>query len=62
MWDFVWFDRYYTWNIWKKSKPGILSLFTIFYTLQISRGLFLKADKRQFGVAGAEGLSYADPF
>ena len=40
----------------EKRRPDVLTLSTTFYDLLVSRKLFSKAEIRQFGVAGTEGL------
>ena len=46
----------------EKWRPELLTLFTAFYDLSVSRYLFSNAEKRQFGAAGIEGLNFRDNF
>ena len=41
----------------EKSRPVLLTFSTAFYDLSVLRNLFSKAEIRQFGVSGFEGLS-----
>ena len=38
------------------SRPDLLTLSTTFYDLSLSHNLFSKAEVRQFGASGTEGL------
>ena len=40
----------------EKPQPDLLTLSTTFYELSVSRNLFSKAEIRQFGESGTEGL------
>ena len=46
----------------EKLRPDLLTLFTTFYDLSVSRDLFSKAEIRQFGESGTEGLTNQNPF
>ena len=37
-------------------RPGVLTLFTTFYDLSVSRNIFSKVEKRIFGATGIKGL------
>ena len=41
----------------EKPRPDFLTLSTTFYDLSVSRNLFSKAEMRQFGTSGTEGLN-----
>ena len=40
----------------EKWMPDLLTLSTTFYDASVSRNLFSKAEMRQFGASGTEGL------
>ena len=40
----------------EKPRPELLTQFTTFFYLSVSRKLFSKAEMRQFGASGTEGL------
>ena len=44
-------------NMIEKLRLDVLTLFTTFLNLAISRNFFSKAETRQFGVVGTEGLA-----
>ena len=41
----------------EKPRPELLTLTTTFYDATVSRNLFSKAEMRQFGASGTEGLN-----
>ena len=41
----------------RKPRPDLLTVSTTFYDLSVSRNRFSKAEMRQFGASGTEGLS-----
>ena len=42
----------------QKPRPDLLTLSTTFYDLSVSCNLFSKAEMRQFGALGTQGLTY----
>ena len=42
----------------QKPRPDLLTLSTTFYDLSVSCNIFSKAEMRQFGASGTQGLTY----